>query len=120
MLRPIWARSSVVERFTDNEEVDGSIPSAPTRMDYFLILYFFAGVVEDFLVTIDWRLIAEKKVISATIVSFVATLVGLFILYDILARLDTEEGRLAIFVYSPGIATGTFLGMKFKFRSERK
>ena len=25
-----WARSSAVERFTDNEEVEGSTPSAPT------------------------------------------------------------------------------------------
>ena len=26
-----WVRSSLVERFSDKEEVEGSIPSAPTR-----------------------------------------------------------------------------------------
>ena len=26
----VWARSSSVERFSDKEEVDGSIPSVPT------------------------------------------------------------------------------------------
>ena len=29
-IQVVWARSSVVERFSDKEEVDGSIPSVPT------------------------------------------------------------------------------------------
>ena len=28
----LWARSSVVERFSDKEEVEGSIPSVPTNL----------------------------------------------------------------------------------------
>lgn len=27
----LWARSSVVEHFSDKEKVEGSIPSAPTK-----------------------------------------------------------------------------------------
>lgn len=30
----IWARSSLVERFTDNEEVDSSILSGPTPVSF--------------------------------------------------------------------------------------
>ena len=83
-------------------------------MNYFLILYFLAGVLEDFLVTVDLRLIAEKKVIPATLVSFIATLIGLFILYNILTKLDSDRSIAAIITYAAGIATGTFLGMKLK------
>lgn len=88
-------------------------------MDYSLLIYFFAGVLEDFLVTVDLRLIAEKRVIPATIISFIATLVALFVLYDILVRLDTERSLVAIIIYAAGIATGTFLGMKMKLGNKK-
>jgi uncharacterized protein YebE (UPF0316 family) len=88
-------------------------------MNDFFILYFIAGVVEDFLVTVDLRLIAEKRVIPATLVSFVATLIALFVLYNILARLDAERSVIAIIIYAAGIATGTFLGMKMKLGNKK-
>jgi len=88
-------------------------------MNEFFILYFIAGVVEDFLVTVDLRLIAEKRVIPATLVSFVATLIALFVLYNILARLDAERSIIAIIIYAAGIATGTFLGMKMKLGNKK-
>ena len=99
--------------------MEGSTPSVPTRMNEFFILYFIAGVVEDFLVTVDLRLIAEKRVIPATLVSFVATLIALFVLYNILARLDAERSIIAIIIYAAGIATGTFLGMKMKLGNKK-
>ena len=83
-------------------------------MDFTLFIYYLAGVLEDFLVTVDLRLIAAKRVLPATILSFIATLVGLFVLYDILTRLDAERSIIAIVTYAAGIATGTFLAMKMK------
>ena len=83
-------------------------------MNFTLLIYFFAGVLQSFLVTVDLRLIAEKKVIPATLVSFVATLTGLLILYNIFTSLDAERSIIAIVTYAAGIATGTFLGMKMK------
>ncbi|MDD5547636.1 MAG: hypothetical protein PHN74_01910 [Candidatus Pacebacteria bacterium] len=39
-------------------------------------------------------------------------------LYNILNRLDDERSFVAIIIYSLGIATGTFLAMKFKLEQK--
>jgi len=83
-------------------------------MDYFLIIYFLTGILQDFLLTLNWRYIAKDKAIPAAILSFIVTVISMLVLYNILTRLDNQRGLLAIFVYALGVATGTILGMKAK------
>ena len=66
-------------------------------MGYYLLIYFLAGVLQDFL---------------PSVFSFVVTLVSMFVLYNILTRLDEERSIVAIIVYAVGIVVGTLLGMK--------
>ncbi len=89
-------------------------------MDYFIALYFFAGILQDFLLTLNWRYIAKHKVAPAVVMSFLVTIITLLVIYDIISRLDSDRSILAIIIYATGVATGTFLGMKFKFGMEDK
>lgn len=89
-------------------------------MDYYLILYFFAGILQDFLLTLNWRYIAKHKIAPAVGLSFSVTIVSLLVIYDIISRLDSQRSILAIIIYAAGIATGTFLAMKFKIGDEKK
>jgi len=41
------------------------------------------------------------------------------VLYNILNELDSQRSILAILIYSVGIATGTYLAMKFKIGKEK-
>jgi len=84
-------------------------------MDYYILIYFFAGILQDFLLTLNWRFIAKHKILPATALSFLVTIVTMLVLYNILVHLDQQRSLIAIIVYAVGIATGTFLGMKFKF-----
>jgi uncharacterized protein YebE (UPF0316 family) len=83
-------------------------------MDYYLIIYFLAGILQDFLLTLNFRYIAKDKVMPAAISSFTVTVVSMLVLYNILTKLDDQKSLLAIFIYALGIATGTILGMKIK------
>lgn len=83
-------------------------------MDYFLILYFAAGILQDFLVTLNWRFIAKEHVPFAVLTSFLTTVVSLGVLYNILTHFDAQRSVIAILVYSTGVGVGTFFGMKFK------
>ena len=83
-------------------------------MDYYIILYFFAGILQDFLLTLNWRYIAKHKIVPAVGLSFSVTIVSLLVVYNIISRLDSQRSILAIIIYAAGIATGTFLAMKFK------
>ena len=83
-------------------------------MDYYIILYFFVGILQDFLLTLNWRYIAKHKVAPAMLLSFMVTIVSMLVIYNILAKLDEQRSIVAIIIYAAGIATGTFLGMKFK------
>lgn len=83
-------------------------------MDYYLIVYYLAGILQDFLVTLNVRFIAKGKVMLAVFFSFVTTVVALLIIYNILTQLETQKGIIAIMVYALGIATGTFFAMKIK------
>lgn len=84
-------------------------------MDLFLILYFLAGILQDFLVTLNWRYVSHNKPVPAVIFSFLATIVSFTVLYDIVTKLDSSRSITAIIIYSLGVGVGTFLGMKFKF-----
>jgi len=84
-------------------------------MDYFLIIYFFVGIFQDFLVTLNWRYISEHKIVPAMTLSFLVTITTMLVIYNILAKLDSQRTITAIIIYAAGVAVGTFLGMKFKF-----
>jgi len=83
-------------------------------MELQLLAYFFAGVLQDFLVTLNQRYVIKDHVISAMITSFFITIVGLVVLYNIISSLDPQQSILAIVIYALGITIGTFLAMKLK------
>jgi uncharacterized protein YebE (UPF0316 family) len=82
---------------------------------FYFILYFLAGIIQDFLVTLNWRYVAEKKIALASMFSFLATVLSFTVIYDIISRLDSEDSLLSIIFYSLGVGLGTILGMKVKF-----
>lgn len=86
-------------------------------MDYYLIIYFFAGVFQDFLLTLNWRFLIKNKIVPAAIFSFVVTVVNMLVLYNILTQLDSQRSIIAILVYSLGVGSGTILGMKTKIKN---
>lgn len=83
-------------------------------MDVYLIIYFFAGVLQDFLFTLNLRYVAQNNVVFAMLFSFLTTVVSLTALYNIITNLDPGKSIIAIIVYAAGITFGTWLGMKFK------
>ena len=83
-------------------------------MDLQLLLYFLAGVLQDFLVTLNQRYVIKNHVVSAMITSFIITIVSLVVLYNIISSLDPQKSIPAIIIYALGIAVGTFLAMKLK------
>jgi hypothetical protein len=81
---------------------------------YNLVIYFVVGIIQDFLLTLNWRYVAKDKPLPAVTFSFLTTLVSLLVFYNIITDLTPDKSVLAIVVYSIGIGTGTYLGMKFK------
>lgn len=82
-----------------------------------LIIYFIAGVVQDFFFTMNSKYIARDRVLPAVIFSFLTILMSMIVLYNILSEIDSERSLLAIIVYSCGIAIGTYVAMRFpKFK----
>jgi hypothetical protein len=79
-----------------------------------LIIYFLAGVLQDFLFTLNLRYVAKNKIFLAVLTSFLVTVVNLVVLYNILTQFDSQRTFFAIIIYSFGITAGTFLAMKFK------
>lgn len=80
-------------------------------MDAYLFVYFFVGVLQDFLVTMNWKFVAKNKIVPAISFSFLTTFVSMVSLYDILTRLDQQKSLFAIIVYATGISMGTLLAM---------
>jgi uncharacterized protein YebE (UPF0316 family) len=78
------------------------------------LVYFLAGVLQDFLGTLNMRYIAKNKIFWSVITSFLVTVVSLIVLYNILTSLDAQRSIIAIIVYALGIASGTFFAMKLK------
>ncbi len=87
-------------------------------MDYYLLIYFFAGVLQDFVFTLNIRFVNKERVLFAVLTSFLITVISLLVLYNILTNLDSQRSLLAIIIYAAGIATGTYLAMKFKVRTK--
>ncbi len=85
-------------------------------MDYYLIFYFLAGILQDFILTLNWRFLAKDRIWPASLTSFIVTIVSMLVLYNILTKLDAQRSFIAIVVYALGIGTGTFLGMKIKLK----
>ena len=82
-----------------------------------LAIYFFVGVVQDFFFTMNTKYIAREKVLPAVIFSFFTIFVSTLVLYNIIKEINSESGLIAIFVYSCGIALGTYVAMEFpKFK----
>jgi len=89
-------------------------------MIYYFFLYFLAGVVSDFLYTLNIRFVSRGKVLWSAIVAFLQTIVALLVIYDIVGRLDSQRSIMAIIIYALGVGVGTFLAMKFKLGKEDK
>jgi len=83
------------------------------------IIYFLAGVLQDFLFTINLRYVAKDKIFMAVFTSFLTVVVSMLALYNIVTELDPSKGISAIIIYCLGIATGTYLAMKFKITSKK-
>ncbi len=83
-------------------------------MELQFLAYFLAGVLQDFLFTLNIKYVAVNKIILAMLTSFLITVVNLVVLYNILAVMDSQRSVVAIVVYAAGIAVGTFLAMKLK------
>jgi uncharacterized protein YebE (UPF0316 family) len=79
-----------------------------------MLVYFLVGVLQDFLLTLNWRYIAKDKIVPATVLSFIVTITSMLVLYNIFMQLDKDRSLTAIIVYALGIAVGTVLGMKTK------
>ncbi|MFH1990728.1 MAG: hypothetical protein ABIJ19_02645 [Patescibacteria group bacterium] len=80
----------------------------------YLLVYFLAGVLQDFLFTLNIKYVAINSVILAMFTSFLITVVNLVVLYNILSAMDSQRSIAAIVIYAAGIAMGTLLAMKFK------
>jgi len=84
-------------------------------MKYYII-YFFVGILQDFLLTLNWRYVAKEKAVKASIFSFLTVVISMIVLYDILTRLSDSKSIIAIIIYGLGIGLGTFLAMKMKIK----
>ena len=87
-------------------------------MDWYLIIYFFAGILQDFIFTLNLRYIAKQKVLLSVITSFFTVVVNMVVLYNIINRLSSTNSFLAIIIYALGISGGTFFAMKFKIAKD--
>jgi len=83
-------------------------------MDYFILVYFGIGALQAVLGAVNLKLIVKDQAISAGAISFVTNLIGLLVLYSIIARLNQERSTIAIVAFSLGVGFGIFLATKFK------
>lgn len=91
-------------------------------MDWYLslIIYFVVGIVQDFLLTLNWRYVAKERPLQAVSYSFLTTVVSWLVFYNILTGLESSERSIiAIIIYSVGVATGTYLAMKLRIGSKK-
>jgi len=82
------------------------------------IIYFLAGVLQDFLFTVNLRYVAKDKIFMSVATSFLTVVVSMLALYNIVTQLDPANGVPAIIIYCLGVASGTYLAMKFKISSK--
>ena len=81
-------------------------------MNFDLLMFFLAGVLQDFLFTLSLRFVATDKPIKASPAAFLETIVTLLVLYAILIKLDTDRSIIASVVYALGIGSGTYIAMR--------
>lgn len=79
------------------------------------LLYFIAGVLQDFLFTLSLRFVNKDSPYKAGLTAFLQTIITLTILYQILEKLASGRA-IAMFIYACGIGTGTVVAMKFKLK----
>lgn len=72
------------------------------------LLFFTVGVVQDILITLYYKSIADKTPIPSAVFSGIITIVNLTVFYGILAALD-QTVISKIIVYALGNAVGTYL-----------
>jgi uncharacterized protein YebE (UPF0316 family) len=84
------------------------------------LLYFVAGIIQDFVATLNIRYINKDRTTLAAFTSFLSTVITFIVIYDILTRLGTDRSLAAILVYAVGIATGTIFAMKYKVTEQKK
>lgn len=85
-------------------------------MDYFLIFYFLAGATQNFLFILNMRFVQRGRPVLASIFSFLVSMLSVWVLYDIITRINQSQGIIAIATYAFGIAVGTYAAMKLKLR----
>ncbi len=85
-------------------------------MDLYFLLYFFAGLLQDFLWTLNVRFIVKSRLVLAGSSSVLATLVTMVVLYSILTRIEDERSIIAIVIYALGVGAGTVFAMKLKLK----
>lgn len=81
-------------------------------LNYFI--YFIVGIIQDFLLTLNWRYVAKERPLEAVTFSFLTTAVSMLVFYNILTQLDSERSVVAMLIYAVGVGAGTYIGMKFK------
>lgn len=120
-----WACSSPVEQGIRIAQMWVQFPPGPhSNVIYFskmillnYLLYFFVGIIQDFLLTLNWRYVAKERPLPAVTFSFLTTAVSMLVFYNILTQLDSEKSVVAMLIYSIGVGAGTYIGMKFKITS---
>lgn len=85
-------------------------------MNYFLILYFFAGVAQNFLFILNMRFVQRGHTLLVGFFSFWVSMLSVWVLYDIITRINQSRSIIAIVIYSFGFAAGSFTAMKLKLK----
>ncbi len=79
-----------------------------------LVTYYVVGIIQDFLLTLNWRYVAKNRAVPAVTFSFLTTALSWLVFYNIFSNFDPQKNIIEIIVYSVGVGTGTLLAMKFK------
>lgn len=83
-------------------------------MEFIWLIYFFVGIIQDFLVTLNFRFIAKERIFLAAITSFVVTALGFLVIFDIISRVGEGSSIGAIMSYALGVGIGTIFALKLK------
>lgn len=79
-------------------------------MEY--IIYFLVGVIQDIILTLNWRYISENRATASAISAFMSAFISLIVLYNIITTLTNGRNFLAIIVYASGIGVGTYIAIR--------
>ena len=72
------------------------------------LLFFVIGLAEDFIVSCYYRAIADKKALRSAGISFVHTLLAIFVVASIIKG----DSIILLLFYAGGGFCGTYLGVK--------